>query len=238
MIYGTFKDNVLESIGCSDELPSSAVEFPDGFAGVVGMHRDEFDSAWVIKPLSARVASGLVSIPSGYKLDGEDVVPMSLSEKVTAGLVIVASSQVLDTAHGTPYIRDKTPNERIRDKLDSRPKGYKLVEDTTAFDGLSLTPLTLTEQVTMGDIAQATADTIQALNMRYERTARYAPGDDAIADLNRKLRAAKTAGTDTSDITASIAKWDSYNQALADVPEQVGFPWSITWPTRPDGVSA
>lgn len=29
------------------------------------------------------------------------------------------------------------------------------------------------------------------------------------------------------------ADWAAYRQALRDVPQQPGFPWSVTWPTVP-----
>ncbi len=35
-----------------------------------------------------------------------------------------------------------------------------------------------------------------------------------------------------SDMTPSQA-WKDYCQALRDVPTQVGFPWTIVWPTQP-----
>ena len=27
--------------------------------------------------------------------------------------------------------------------------------------------------------------------------------------------------------------WRDYRQSLLDIPEQVGFPWSVTWPVKP-----
>lgn len=237
MIYGTFEDGHLANIGCGADLPAGALQFPDDFAGVVGMHREEFDSAWNIKPLSERVAASLVTLPTGWKLKGEEVVAMDLAEQVAAGLVKVEVAQTLDTKHREPFIRDKTPNERIRDGLDSRPKGYKLVEDSKTYDGLALAQLTLIEQVTMGDITQQTADTIQALNVRAERDARYGSSDDAHIKLERQIRTATKAGTDTAALEALLAKWDAYADALAAIPDQGGFPWTVNWPTRPDGVA-
>ena len=29
------------------------------------------------------------------------------------------------------------------------------------------------------------------------------------------------------------AEWKTYRQALRDLPDQSGFPWDITWPTKP-----
>ena len=37
-----------------------------------------------------------------------------------------------------------------------------------------------------------------------------------------------------ADLTsAKQAEWSTYRQALLDVPQQAGFPNSITWPTKP-----
>ena len=35
-----------------------------------------------------------------------------------------------------------------------------------------------------------------------------------------------------SDMTPS-QEWKDYCQALRDVPDQTGFPWTITWPVKP-----
>jgi len=37
-----------------------------------------------------------------------------------------------------------------------------------------------------------------------------------------------------SDVEAETSiGWIAYRQALRDVPEQIGFPWTITWPNIP-----
>lgn len=51
----------------------------------------------------------------------------------------------------------------------------------------------------------------------------------------RSQRDAKLSETDwrfRSDMTPS-QEWKDYCQALRDVPSQEGFPWEITWPTKP-----
>jgi len=35
-----------------------------------------------------------------------------------------------------------------------------------------------------------------------------------------------------SDVTMSPA-WAAYRQALREMPEQAGFPYSVIWPTKP-----
>lgn len=52
----------------------------------------------------------------------------------------------------------------------------------------------------------------------------------------RKIRDQKLAETDwrfRSDMTPS-QEWKDYCQALRDVPSQDGFPWNVTWPTKPE----
>jgi len=51
----------------------------------------------------------------------------------------------------------------------------------------------------------------------------------------RRTRTTKLAATDwraLSDTTMS-SEWTTYRQALRDIPEQAGFPNTITWPTEP-----
>ena len=40
--------------------------------------------------------------------------------------------------------------------------------------------------------------------------------------------------TETADLTTDEkAAWKTYKQALRDLPKQTGFPYDITWPTKP-----
>mgnify|MGYP000892850215 CR=1 FL=1 len=70
---------------------------------------------------------------------------------------------------------------------------------------------------------QAELDAATAASVRADRDARLTEVD-AIA--GNALRWA--------DLTsAKQAEWSTYRQALLDVPQQAGFPNSITWPTKP-----
>ena len=41
--------------------------------------------------------------------------------------------------------------------------------------------------------------------------------------------------TETADLTTDEkAAWKTYKQALRDLPKQEGFPYEVTWPTKPD----
>jgi hypothetical protein len=70
-----------------------------------------------------------------------------------------------------------------------------------------------------------------------EQESAYKASKDADqAKSVRTSRDAKLAETDwryRRDLTTT-AEWDAYCQALRDIPSQVGFPWTITWPTQPE----
>jgi hypothetical protein len=70
-----------------------------------------------------------------------------------------------------------------------------------------------------------------------EQEAAYKAQKDAEqAKSVRATRATKLSETDwrfRSDMTPSQA-WKDYCQALRDVPNQSGFPWTIVWPTQPE----
>ena len=65
-----------------------------------------------------------------------------------------------------------------------------------------------------------------------------AEADYALAELSSRMRSSrdeKLVETDhygLSDVTMSEAM-TTYRQALRDVPQQAGFPTTITWPTKP-----
>jgi hypothetical protein len=40
--------------------------------------------------------------------------------------------------------------------------------------------------------------------------------------------------TQVADAPVNQAAWAAYRQALRDVPQQSGFPKSVTWPTPPE----
>ena len=63
---------------------------------------------------------------------------------------------------------------------------------------------------------KATKDAEQAKSVRQTR-------DDKLSETDWRFR---------SDMTPSQA-WKDYCQALRDVPNQSGFPWTITWPVAP-----
>lgn len=48
--------------------------------------REYDDKTYDLRPLSERVASGYVELPTGHKLSGDVVVPMTLEEKVAVGI--------------------------------------------------------------------------------------------------------------------------------------------------------
>jgi len=66
-------------------------------------------------------------------------------------------------------------------------------------------------------------------------TAYQARLDADAADSVRAERETKLKESDwmaLSDVTMT-AEWSTYRQALRDIPEQTGFPHTVTWPTEP-----
>ena len=55
----------------------------------------------------------------------------------------------------------------------------------------------------------------------------------AAVRADRNARLAATDWTQIADSTADKAAWATYRQSLRDVPSQVGFPQSVTWPQEP-----
>jgi len=50
---------------------------------------------------------------------------------------------------------------------------------------------------------------------------------------DRNARLAKSDWTQLADAPVDVGAWTDYRQALRDVPDQDGFPWSVEWPEKP-----
>ena len=74
----------------------------------------------------------------------------------------------------------------------------------------------LAEGNTPEPVPQPTAEE-QAATIRAERDALLSGSD----------------WTQVADAPVDQAAWAVYRQALRDIPEQAGFPGSVTWPTEP-----
>lgn len=67
-----------------------------------------------------------------------------------------------------------------------------------------------------------------------------APATDTINDIADRVRVQRNALLAASDWTqipdAPVDKsaWAAYRQALRDIPQQSGFPNSVTWPSKPE----
>ncbi len=146
---------------------------------------------------------------------------LPLAQRIAAGLVTVASTEKIVGDR----IEPKTVPELVRDGIKKRPPGSTLDKDA---DGNAiLRPSTITEQVAVGDMTQATADTINAINVRADRNALLADCDWV-----------DTVSAQTRMPAETLQQWLRYMQALRDIPGQKGFPsGAITWPTPPTGVT-
>lgn len=140
-----------------------------------------------------------------------------LADRIKDGLVVVSKAEKIVGE----MVVAKDSLERIRDGLDPAPHGQKVVEGE---DGtLSLEPMTPQEQAGAGQITMETAAALLALEARADRAALLSSTDwTQVQDspLSDKAR----------------ARWATYRQALRDIPAQGGFPWTIEWPKRPDGI--
>lgn len=56
----------------------------------------------------------------------------------------------------------------------------------------------------------------------------------AIVRAERNGLLTSTDWTQVDDTSANKTAWATYRQVLRDVPQQEGFPWSVTWPTQPE----
>ncbi len=78
------------------------ISIPENVNITEGLPLASYNNDWTLKPLSQRVAEGLVTVEQGYTLDGEEIRPLTQQERIDYGLDTQPSdeSQIED-----PYIR-------------------------------------------------------------------------------------------------------------------------------------
>jgi len=108
------EDGIKKSIG---NIPYDKIQA----VNIEGDHRiktnvNEYDKNGFFNPMSMRVKDGYVILPEGWKLDGEEIVPMTIEEKIIDGLIEL---NPLMKAIGNNVI-PKTDAELIKDKIKTQ----------------------------------------------------------------------------------------------------------------------
>jgi hypothetical protein len=90
----------------------------------------------------------------------------------------------------------------------------------------------------LGPVFTDTTDAEGNVTTAADNEAAYKAGKDAEqAKSVRQQRGEKLKDSDwtqLADSTANKTAWATYRQALRDVTQQSGFPWTITWPAQPE----
>jgi len=88
----------------------------------------------------------------------------------------------------------------------------------------------LTEKVSQGPIEQI--DGVWTKTWSVEQLPEEQAKEQVRGKRDRLLAASDW--TQVTDAPVDQAAWATYRQALRDVPEQAGFPYSVAWPTEPE----
>ena len=105
----------------------------------------------------------------------------------------------------------------IKSSKANNPATQKVMDVSPYFENGSVYAVQvvdLTEQELAN--AEAIKQSAQAFEVRADR-------DKRLADTDWRFRV---------DMTPS-QEWKDYCQALRDIPQQSGFPWTVTWPNKP-----
>lgn len=127
-MFGVFENNKLTQICSGDKSPfdeiADVIDLPDSFDGWSGIDRRELDDTLHVKPLSVRVAEGLVVLDKYHKLEGEEVVRKTDRELILEKIVPVPRGMVLEGQ----VLREMTADEQIIAGIISIPQGKKILD--------------------------------------------------------------------------------------------------------------
>ena len=195
------------------------------------------------------IVTELVSCPSCPETDGDwrevkleggihvgDDVQMFDSEWNLRPLKDLVSEGYIELAEATED--DLYPPGTLLEKIKDNEIVSKTRYDFAKEGAVELLPLeyfddeneeileasSVEELLDLGKIDQSSADELKAEKIRKQRDARLRSVDEIASNPLRW-------GSLSSEQQEDLA---DYRQALLDVPQQDGFPWSVQWPTKPE----
>jgi len=81
------QDDIVTGIFAGSSVMDGMREVPDNHQLLTGAKLSEYDQDYQLLPLSERVARGVVEVPEGKRLEGDEFVEMTEVEQIKAGLV-------------------------------------------------------------------------------------------------------------------------------------------------------
>jgi hypothetical protein len=108
----------------------------------------------------------------------------------------------------------------------------------------SLAPVTPTDQPTIDHTQNLTrgveqlpdgsyVETWTAIAASVDEIAERTLGETTSVRFTRNETLKNSDWTQLPDSPVDSVDWAAYRQDLRDIPQQVGFPWTVTWPTEP-----
>lgn len=96
------ENGIVKSIMAAQRAPEGTIVLPDNHQVLTGENVKSYDSNWLLRPLSERVAEGLFTLPEGTKLNGEKIVSMTDIEKMEAGIETIPKGMKIENGELVP----------------------------------------------------------------------------------------------------------------------------------------
>ena len=164
---------------------------------------------------------GLHELPKSFMLDGDKIVQKPYEQLVSEGLVVLQPTQKVVNNE----IVLKSFNELVEEELVN--PASDIMHFVKGSDGNYRE-----EELSKDEILSAKLRTEKELYDLYSKR---------ILD-DRQFALTDSDWTDTVSAKERLGdelynKWQEYRQALRDITKQKTYPWSVTWPTDPNGAT-
>jgi hypothetical protein len=155
----------------------------------------------------------------------------------------IKNGEIVQFPYGMDNLRSENPHTNY---YSSDVDVIFATTNTAIIDGYEVVPVTMlpspehdqrTQLVTLGEPALVDGEwTVGWIvtNKTQEQLDQANANQAAQVRADRNAKLTSSDWTQVSDAPGNKAAWAAYRKALRDISDQAGFPWTITWPTKPE----
>ena len=118
--YMVLKNNVIEAIYCGEvKNNKNIIILPENHQVRVGENIAFYNDDWSRKSDVELIQLGLINLPTGYKIDNNNIIEMTYEEKIIAGIELLPTNMKIENGKVLPKSENELFNEMTKEQKES-----------------------------------------------------------------------------------------------------------------------